>query len=224
MRLPLFPCVLAAALGLAPAASAQATFGLRAGLNVADVSFSGIEDDEFFDDFKEPRLGLVAGVMADVPLSPQLSFHPEVLYSQKGFKLDIEIEVQASQGTGEGSLTYQLDYLEVPLLLAYRIPVGQNGLTVGLEAGPTVAYLLSTGLSCSGDFESTCDENEQDLDDDFESLDIGGALGVSVGAGPFAADLRFTQGFTSIANSEEGSDGEARNRVFSVAARYAFGR
>ncbi len=218
MRRFLIPALLLAA---APLAQAQTTFGLTAGLNVANVSFDG---DDALDGFvdKQPRLGFVGGVFADVAITPQLTFHPEVLYSQKGYKLS------ADDGADSGSVTAQVDYLEVPLLLAYHIPVGQNGLMVGLEAGPTLSYKLSTGISCSGAIsDADCNdlENNDDFGDNVRSFDAGVAGGVTLGAGPFGVGLRYTQGITTIDETNGGNDGvNARNGVFSVMARYAFGR
>ncbi len=218
MRRFLLPALLLAA---APLAQAQTTFGLTAGLNVANLSFDG---DDALDDIldKGPRLGFVGGVFADVALTPQLAFHPEVLYSQKGYKLS------ADDGQMSGSITARVDYLEVPLLLAYRIPVGQNGLAVGLEAGPTLAYKLSSGISCGGDIpDDACDdlEGDDDFGDNVRDFDFGIAGGVTVGAGPFGVGLRYTQGLTTIDETSGSNDGiDARNGVFSVMARYAFGR
>jgi hypothetical protein len=219
--------LLAVGLGLlaAPAVSAQTTFGLRAGLNVTNVS----TDDDAADLLdalgldKRPRLGLVAGVFADVALTPNLTFHPEVLYSQKGFTLVPEDE------DIDASITQQIDYVEVPLLLSYRIPAGPNGLVFGLEGGPTLAYKVSTGTSCSGDdiSDAECDgfdvaENE---DDGVRDYDLGAALGLTVGAGPFGVGARFTQGITTIDDTEGQADEEddnVRNQAFSVTAQYSF--
>ena len=229
--------LLAAALGapallvpaLVPAASAQTTFGLKAGLNVANVSL----DDDAEADFEElgldqqPRLGIVAGVFADVALTPQLTFHPEVLYSQKGVTYTSD-----DDDASDLSLTQKIDYVEVPLLLSYRLPLGQNGLSIGLEAGPTLAYKVSTGTDCDGDgpvADLICGvfETEEDADDGIRDYDLGGALGLTVGAGPFAVGARYTQGITTIDDTEgqaDEADANVRNRVFSFTASYSFGR
>ena len=214
----------AAALAALPAAQAQTTFGLKAGLNVANVTL----DDDVEAGFEvlgvelQPRLGLVAGVFADVALTPQLSFHPEVLYSQKGYTLTSEDDDL------DFTVTQQIDYVEVPLLLSYRIPAGPNGLVFGIEGGPTFAYKVSTGTSCSGDdFDALCDalDVEENEDDGIRDYDLGAALGLTVGAGPFGVGARFTQGITTIDDTEGQADEEdanVRNRVFSLTANYSF--
>lgn len=217
----------AATIGLlsVPTVSAQTTFGLKAGLNVANLSFDDDEDVFGIDGIdKQPRLGVVAGVFADVALTPALSFHPEVLYSQKGFKASFDVSAEGVDF--EGSITQKIDYVEVPLLLSYRIPAGQNGLMFGIEAGPTLAYKLSTGISCGGDFEEFCDDfDDSSFDDETRDFDIGGALGLTVGAGPFGVGARFTQGFTTVDDPENEADAiDARNQVFSLTGTYTFGR
>lgn len=217
--------LLAAGLGLltAPAASAQTSFGVRAGLNVANASFNEDETPVFggTELEKQSRLGLVAGVFADIALTPSLSFHPEVLYAQKGFRV-----VTVDDADVDGSITQQLDYVEVPLLLSYRIPAGPNGLVFGIEGGPAVAFKVNTGYSCSGDLEPFCELFESDggIDDDgVRDLDVGAALGLTVGAGPFGVGARYTQGLTTIGDAEDEADAvDARNQAFSVTAHYTF--
>ena len=127
----------------------------------------------------------------------------------------------------DGTLTLKIDYVEVPLLLAYRFP-SRNALDVAVEAGPTLAYKLDTGFGCGGDFDDIgeCDEDGFDDDDDgVEDFDLGGALGVTIGSGPFGVGLRYTNSILSIATDEssDGGDFSVRNQVFSVTGHYRFG-
>ncbi len=215
MRLPL---TLLALLLIAPAVSAQTTFGFQAGLNVASLNF----EDEVFEGIDEQaRLGLVAGVFARVPLTPTVSFQPEVNFSQKGHKLVVEDEDLGL----DGSLTYQLGYIEVPLLAHVAIPVGTNGLTVGVEVGPALAYRINSGISCSGDFSGAFCDNEDAFEDEASKFDVGAVAGAAVGAGPFSVALRYTHGFIDLNDSETaGDDASVLNRAFTVAARYTLGR
>lgn len=203
---------------LLPAAHAQASFGFQAGLNVANLQVS---DDDPIDELgdEQPRLGLTAGIVADIPFTPSLSFHPELLFSQKGERYS------AGDGEFEATLTAQINYIEVPLLLRYALPIGQNGLTIGLEGGPAVAYKVSAGLACSGDIPDEFCSEEDELDRTTTALDVGGAIGVTVGAGPFSVGGRFTQGITSINDEDDAlGDTNVRNQVFSVFGRFTLGQ
>ena len=213
------PALGLAALLAAPAVSAQATFGIKAGVQAANVSIDGVPDGNGFD--KKARLGIVAGLTADVPLSPSIALRPEVLYTQKGFQI-------TSEDNGlDGSVTQRIDYLEVPLLLAYNV-VQPSGLAFSIEAGPTLAYKLSSGVGC--DFDTAagdvfCDEQEigdAAGDDGIKDIDFGGALGATVGSGPFGVGVRYTQGFIDIGKNAGEVDG-ARNSTFAATLHYKFG-
>ncbi len=229
MRIASFLALLAFALPAAVApASAQTTFGVKLGINSATVSTN---DEDLLLDFSEEgaegvgvekrsRLGFVGGLTADIPLSLTFSFRPEILYTQKGFSVESRVDALDFEGTQ----TLKIDYVEVPLLVAYRFPT-QSALDVAVELGPTLAYKLSTGIGCGGDLGDLCDEGDLEDDEGIEDFDLGGALGVTVGAGPFGVGLRYTTGFLSIVSDEgAGSDDfSARNQVFTVTGHYRFG-
>ena len=222
-----------ALLAVALPASAQATFGIKLGINAATVS---IEDEDLligelideagpgFEFDKRSRLGFVGGLTADIPVSATFSFRPEILYTQKGYAFETTVDGAFEDdevGDFNGTQTFKIDYVEVPLLVAYRFPT-QSTLDVALEVGPTLAYKLTTGIGCSGDFGDCDDDNDDDAVEDF---DLGGAVGVTIGSGPFGVGLRYTGGFLSIANDEFASDDDpsVRNQVFTVTAHYRFG-
>lgn len=180
-----------AALSVLPAAHAQATFGLKAGLNVS--RFAG----ESAPTGAESRLGVAGGVTADVPLTPQLSFRPEVLYAMKGVT--------------DGDVTLAVDYVEIPALLAVTVPATDTGLLVGAYAGPVLG--LKVRESLDGSFGSISGG------DVFNSTDVGAAVGLTVGAGPFAVDGRYTIGLTDAAENLD-----LQNHAFTISGVYRFGR
>ena len=222
-----FSLLALAALVAAPTVIAQTTFGVKAGVQAA--TFTGTFD-EVFDDVDgvdtQARLGFVGGVTADLGLSPNIAFRPEVLYSQKGYA--VAYDGENDEIDLEGRITFEVDYLEVPLLIAYR-QTTLSGLSYSVELGPTLAYALSTGSDCdleSDAFPNACDDvnDEGQFDDRVQDLDVGGAIGATVGSGPFNVGLRYTQGFTNALDAEfEGDDRTARNSVFSASLIYKLG-
>lgn len=183
-----------AAPALAPSVQAQASFGLRAGLNVADLTGDNLPGTK-------PRLGFTGGAFANLPVGASgLSFQPEVSYSQKGVSSD-------NSGT-----EYRVDYVEVPILVRYDVPVTDSGLMLGAYAGPAIGFKVSEEVS--GNLGSV----NTDL---FKSTDVGAAFGVGVGAGPFGVDGRYTLGLSRA--TDDGSGFDVKNGVFSVAATYSFG-
>jgi hypothetical protein len=194
MRSPVVALVLV--LGCAPPAAAQITYGVRAGVNFADVSFAG-------DDVPSSgRVGVLAGAFATVPLTGWLSVQPEAIYTVKGASIDI-FDIESD---------YIVDYLEVPVLA--RVPVHKN---VYVGAGPSVAFRIRARnrTSFSGSTE------EVDIADDVESLDIGivGAAGLEMGRWVF--DGRYTHGLSDT-DAVTSDNVKIRNRVFSVSAGFRF--
>ena len=213
---------LALCLLAAPAALAQPIFGLKAGLNVS--TFTGLNEDDLDGADLKSRLGFVGGVFAELPLSPMFSFRPEVLYSQKG--------TRAESSSTEGGETFTLeqtlrvDYVEVPVLARFAIPVSPL-LRVGVLAGPSVAFKARESMQFVVNGEEVDPGEFTDGDETlFTSTDIGGVLGADIGSGPFAVDLRYTFGLTDInRNEEEDPDAPTiRNGVFSVTGVFRLGR
>jgi hypothetical protein len=105
--------------------------GFQAGVKVG-ANYSNIYDAKGEEFTADPKLGLAFGAYLGIPLGKYLGFHPEVLFSQKGFK-----------GTGNllGSsyeLTRTSNFLDVPLFLALK-PIGM----VTIVAGPQFSFLMS---------------------------------------------------------------------------------
>ena len=187
-----------AAPALASSASAQTSFGLRAGLNVSDLTGDNIPNSN-------PRLGFTGGAFVNVAVTPSLSFQPEVSYSQRGVS------------TEDDATELSADYVEIPVLVKYAVPVTETGLMLGGYAGPAIAFRLNENVSPNFGPGSAADV------DFFKGTDIGAAFGLTVGAGPFAVDGRYTIGLQQ-ATDQDVTPLDLRHGVFSVAGTYTFGR
>src|SRR5581483_5506024 len=93
-------------------------FGLEGGFNIA--SLNGPNAADIYD----TRLGFVGGAFLIVPLGSSFSIHPELLYEQKGGKIN--------------GNDYQVDYFEVPVLLDIKL-IG----TLSALAGPAFNATVS---------------------------------------------------------------------------------
>ena len=145
-------------------ATAQTSFGVKAGLNLATLSIS--EADDTFE--PENRTGFVAGVFATFRGGGVFAFQPEALISMQGAKF--------SDGTDSG--TARIDYFQVPLLAR----IGPSN--VGIVVGPSFGYRIRAKLSAAG--LSTEDE---DFSDQIKRMDVGLVAGVFAtfrGGGIFA--------------------------------------
>jgi hypothetical protein len=210
---------------VSPASAQILGIGVKGGLNFS--TFSGdlaFDEDEFGIDlpFKN-KTGFVIGASFSKGLMPLLSLQPEILYIQKGAKVDESLTIPEVGTAGvEGS--FDLAYLEVPLLLRAGLPV--PGLSPFVYAGPAVAFNLSAKAkldAVAGPFrESIIDE---DIKDDIKNLDYGIVLGGGMQLGlpliKLHIEARYTIGLTNIIDADD-IDFELKNRAFSLMVGVTF--
>jgi hypothetical protein len=101
--------------------------GLKVGANYSNVYNS--EGEGFLAD---PKLGFVGGLFLAVPINRYLGAHPELLFSQRGFKATGTLFGQSYQ------ITRTTNYLDIPLLLEIK-PMENLSIVVG----PQYSFLLS---------------------------------------------------------------------------------
>lgn len=195
-------------LGQPALASAGVTaLGFKAGLAAAGQNGANGFDDT--------RAGIGAGFTAGIPLSPHVSLQPEVLYVRKGAKTTFELT--NSQGTvlSSMSVTYAIDYLEIPLLLRVGVPTS-GSVEPYFIGGPSVGFKVSEELRF-GDASETWDRVSTS---DF-GLAIGAGLEMGRGRTRWLLEARYTVGLTDIGSIPDAS---LRNSVWLVAAGVAWRR
>jgi hypothetical protein len=185
----------------AATAHAQGTsVGIKAGVNLADLSFSS--ETEVAD--SKNLTGFVAGVFVTVPLNDLVAFQPEVLFSRQGTKFTDEGE----------SAKIKLDYLQVPLLGRFKL---MKGSPVAVLVGPTLGFRTKATLDVPG---APADFSD-DFEDQIERFDVGLVAGVTVDAGRLVLDGRYMWGLRNIAK-DDSEPGTAKNRVFSATVGVRF--
>ncbi len=201
-------------------AVAQVSVIPKFGINISNVAF----DDNTWAE-REELIGFTGGVGLNYSLSDDgfLSIQPELLFSQKGF---------SAAGSAFGvnyDGTYRLNYLELPLLA--KITFGGNAFKAYVNAGPSVAYLLSGRVKGRGNllgiFGSNIDEAIQFTDDpnrlnitqlDANRIEAGVNFGGGIGYGfgnnsALFVDVRYNLGLTDFDKNQQ-----SKNRVFAIAA------
>jgi hypothetical protein len=181
-----------------PAAAQGLDFGVKGGVNVANVDVSGDEDGPSFD----PRIGLVAGGFVRMPLTSWLAVQGEGLYAEKGARF-------ADTGVDAKLL---LTYLEVPVLARIRL-----SRLFYATAGPSMGFLLQAKARTrfSGATEDI------DVSDDVQSFDFGIAMGGGVELGRLILDGRYTLGLRD-ADKDETDTSTMKNRTLSFTAGFRF--
>ncbi len=197
-----------------PASAQLFGIGGRAGLNISNLS--GDFDFGFGNVNFSPKTGIMVGGSFNIRLIPFISLQPEIIYTEKGAKLD-EIEMLGQRIPADGSV--DLTYLEVPILLKARLPV--PGLSPIVYAGPAIAFNLDAGWDSDipdvGGIQF--DGDEIDLKDYVKSTDLGFVFGAGIEFGApvlkINLEARYTMGITELDDSEDFDLG-VRNNVISI--------
>jgi hypothetical protein len=191
-------------------ASAQVKFGITGGLNFAN--FYG--DDAGGSD---SRTGLAIGIFID-NIYDGWGFTPELLYSMKGAKHS-DSETSMGGVVTQYEVTAKYDYIELPLLVRYRIPL-EGTVKPVFHAGPYLGYLVSSKDKVSITENGNTMDVEVDIKDQ-KSFDAGlkfGA-GVNIGIGNNILGLSIDYSFGLL---DLNSDAKVKNSCFSIMAAYSF--
>ena len=187
MRKTLF-LLLICAIALPSAVFAQglAQKGLIAGLNLATLS----GDDKDMDGISpDSKMGFAAGGFLVFNFTDAVGIRPEVLYSQRGAKYESEgYEVKV-----------KLDYIEIPILLQYTVPM-EGSVSPIILVGPTL------GIKMSAEVETP--DGDMELDDYVKGTDFG----IQFGAGVLINNMieisgRYYMGLSTIDDGLAGMDG-----------------
>jgi hypothetical protein len=185
-------------------ASAQGLgYGVKGGVTLADLQEAGEEDSGSFDF----RTGFVVGGFVTWPLGGRLVFQPEGLFTQKGQKVD----------QGGGTSTAKLDYLDVPLLVSYRL-MGSPERHFAVFGGPAVGIRVRARSSGTFGGGSTL---ETDISDQVKPTDFSVVGGLAYHRGRLVLDGRYSWGLSDI-DEESGDDFKIRNRGISFLAGWNF--
>ena len=185
--------------GVTSAAQAQSTrFGVKGGIGLASVTGgdtpSGVS--------KKNLVTAQAGLMADFGFSDLISFHPELLYSQKGVRYEF----------GSDYAQARLSYLDLPLLLR----VNADGLF--FEAGPQVGFLIGR----KDEFKSGSLTATSTKTDGTRKVDVGyiAGVGYQLSSG-LEFGVRYNGGISDL--SDPSGSTKERNSVFQFQVGYLFG-
>lgn len=202
------------------------SLGLKAGVNYAGTLTSDADYNDYFD----AHIGPHFGVVANFAINNDFAVQGELLYSPSGFNRNDTFETLA--GDVKYDVTGKVNYLTIPIMAKYYFVDG-----LSLEAGPYVGFLLSATLDGTVEAPAilggTTTFDKQDIKEDYNSTDIGIAVGASykMENGLFFS-LRYNLGMTDI-NAEDLSeiavtdgvldkDDTIKNKVLQFSVGYFF--
>jgi len=179
-------------------ANAQ-TFGIKGGLNFANLVYSGggmTTSDKSI-------TGIHIGPVLDFTLQGNLNFNTGLLYSIIGSKIE-----------GTDGYTATINTLEVPLNLAYKFPINDKS-KFFIQAGPFLGYALNGKYKDStGSTDITFGEQGG-----IKKFDFGLGFGGGVEFGSIALSLNYNLG---LANLYDDSTEKIKTKVLQISLAYMF--
>jgi hypothetical protein len=189
-------------------ATAQLQFGVKGGLSLAKMVF---DPDPFEGVDIKMNTGFQAGVFVGLGLPMGLELETGIGISQKGFKIDESI------GGFDVKITFAPVYVDVPLILNYKIDAGPAAVFFG--AGPVISYGIAGKIKTEAGGEEDSADIEWGDEGDLKALDFG--LGIQAGAQ--LSKLRVTASYNlGLADISVDSDISEKNQVIGLTVAYLF--
>ena len=157
--------------------------GIKGGVNFSTLYAENVDDTKML-------TGINLGLFAKLPLSDHFALQPELYYTMKG------AEVKYNNFFVDGTARFNLNYIEVPLLLVINITDFVN-----IHVGPYASYLISG--RAKNESNVNLFDFEENLDtDDYNKFDLGIAAGVGLDFNAISLGLRYNHGTTTIGKEE----------------------
>ena len=173
----------------------QFTLKPTVGMNIATMTK--------FNDTKA-RIGMAAGLEAEYGVAEKFSLSAGVLYSMQGCKWK----------EGDETLTYKIDYINIPILAQYYIVPG-----LAIKAGIQPAFKASAKRTVKASADGTKAERTDDLDD-VKGFALSIPFGVSYEYKSFVLDARYNLGVTKAFKDSWNTD--SKNSWFMISLGYKF--
>ncbi len=180
--------------------------GLTAGINFATLR--GADTDGASTD---GRVGIAVGAFGSFLISDNLAFQPEILFIQKGADF-------TTAGTTAAAI--RLDYVQIPVLLRFRIATGEASAVPFVIVGPSIGIKIGcdAGVNTGGGFVSQgCDDISTTGP---SSTDFSAIVGAGVEIKNLVLSVRYDYSLSSLHLTSD-SD-EIYNRGFAIMAAFGF--
>jgi hypothetical protein len=129
---------------------------------------------------------LMLGAFAELNLIPHWGIQPEILFSQTTSQTAGNFSEFYEEGMNSHSV--KLQYMSIPILLTWQLPVP----ILSLQLGPEFGTILNNNTSLSANGEKAFKKGNF-------SMDIGAQLNLL----KFKAGVRYVYGFTNINNTAD---------------------
>ncbi len=230
---------LGAAFLLAAGANAQVSYGVKAGVNLSQLSGTHeayVEGGESVELDRKFNPSFYVTGFADVPVAPNFSIQPGISLQAKGTKGSYNESFSEGGETANVSLDAFINTMsiEIPVNAVYYIPTGASG-SVFVGAGPYIGYNISGkgklkgSVSYSGegtDFSEDFNESEKlkfsGDDKDMNAFDAGvNFLGGYKLSNGLIINAGYGLGLSNLIPNAQG-DEKSSNRVLSFGVGFQF--
>jgi hypothetical protein len=184
------------AAGLVSFAEAQVQFGIKGGINLANLNLSNTGLASYYKSITEFN----AGLLVSIPLNKIFYVQPEIIYSEQGSVVPETSNVKFEVNT---------QYINVPVLFKY---LHKSGLFA--ETGPQVGFLTAADVTYATKYS---------IKSSSEPVDFSWAFGAGykLPCMNLGVDARYNLGLTTMDKST--SSGTVKNSVFQIDLFYQFG-
>ncbi len=178
--------------------------GIKGGINFSSLSTDGNND-------KNLKMGLNAGVFTKIPFNDVFAIQPELLYSNKGIKLNYD-----ESAIADGDSKFNLNYIDLPVKLVFNLSEDFE-----FQVGPYVSYLLNANIDTNADVLNFFQVNSADeIDRDrFNSFDYGLTAGLGFDLDPLIFGVNYNLGLNQVAKNDDIAYdflGDAKNMVIQL--------
>ncbi len=203
---------------MATASYAQ-TFGVKAGLNLSNMS---ITNDDGWTDFDDTKMnpGFHLGGIVEFPISEMFSFDTGLLLSTKGFKIN------EKEDNYEDNIKMNLFYLDIPLTAKASFDMGSTKIYGVL--GPYLGIGLNGKIKYEYGYMGDTETDEVEIkwgsgdEDDLKRLDFGLTMGAGLEINSIIFELSYDLGLANIVTISDDSF-TINNRVLKISVGYKFG-
>ena len=176
----------------------QVRFGVKSGINIATT--------RDLIAYPRNRLAWYAGGLAKIPISKKFFLQTELLYSTKGNRSYNQV--------GPLKIVTRLNYLNVPILLGYKIDQKTS-----LLFGPELGYMTSAHIALSNG------ENFNESNSYHPKFDMGLSIGLNYRiVNDVGFEVRYNYGFKTFYYIDRSGvrhdETKAGNRVFQIGVNY----
>lgn len=218
-----FTLAIIASIFIVSTVSAQSSFGIKAGVNASSwkgETMSTLSDvAELTDGYvtTSGRTGFYAGGFANIPLNERFSVEPGVYYSQKGYTVRGELNIDKLGFLGASARAQvQSHYIDVPVLLKATVADGFQ-----VFAGPQVSFLAKNNLNVrAGALGFSVINRNMDISEQFNTVDVSlvGGLGYEFSNG-FSINAAYDHGLSRL---DQNSNLNSYNRTVKVGVGFRF--